>query len=166
YRVAGKPEGRTRHERDIFDQSNHADDRGGINVPAKCLIVKTNVAAGDRGAKEAADFRHSLDNFAELPHHLGMLGVAEIQTIRRCNGTPTGTNNIAARLGNGHLRALTRISRDAICRPIQSGGWCLLRAFNPDYSGVGTGPEYGVRLDHVIVLLPNPSPRADIGAGD
>ncbi len=106
-RIAGIPKGTPGDETEIFNQANNADDRRGINVFAERFIIKADVPTGDRSLKNVAGFRHTFDDFAELPHHFRMLGIAKVQTIRGGKRLSARANNIA--YASAYREALYRL---------------------------------------------------------
>ena len=66
---------------EVVDEAEHADDRRRVDVVARGLVVEADVAADDRDAERPARLGHAVDRLGELPHHLGMLGVAEVEAV-------------------------------------------------------------------------------------
>src|SRR6266851_3114444 len=80
--VAFVAEGDFQDARGVFEHAEHADDRRWIDRLAESFVVEADVAAGDGGAEGGAGFAETVDGFAELPHHFGLFGAAEIEAIR------------------------------------------------------------------------------------
>ena len=72
---------RRRHRLELLDQADHTDDWGGVDVATARLVVEADVAADDREVERHARLAHPVDHLRELPHHLGVLGVAEVQAV-------------------------------------------------------------------------------------
>ena len=56
----------------------------GVDVAPVRLVVEAHVATDDGYAERPARVAHAVDDFGELPHHLGMLGVAEVEAVHQC----------------------------------------------------------------------------------
>src|SRR5260370_2824938 len=85
----------------VVGEAEDADDRRGVDGFAESLIVKADVAAGDRRAEGSAGFGETVGGFAELPHHFGLFGAAEVEAIRGGDGTRTARGPVAGRFGEG-----------------------------------------------------------------
>ena len=101
--VAGFAEGDFQDLRGVFDHPDDADDRGGVDRFAESFVVEADVASGDGSVEGGARFDQAIDGFAELPHHFGLFGAAEIQAIRGGDGPRAAASHIAGRFG--HRRA-------------------------------------------------------------
>ena len=88
---------------------DHADDRRRVDGAAVGLVVERDVAAGDGRAERAAGLADALDGAHELAHHLGLLGVAEVQAVGGADGHRARRGHVAAGLGHGEPRALEGI---------------------------------------------------------
>src|SRR5260370_30330397 len=99
--VALVAEGDFQDARGVFENAEDADDRRGINGFAESFIVETDVAAGDGSAEGGAGFAETVDDFAELPHHFGLFGAAEVQAIRGGNGPRAARGHVAGRFRDG-----------------------------------------------------------------
>src|SRR5260370_34822973 len=96
----------------VVEDAEDADDRRGVDGFAESLIVKADVAAGDRRAEGSAGFGETVGGFAELPHHFGLFGAAEGEAIRGGDGTRTARGHVAGRFGDGVHRADAGIQLD------------------------------------------------------
>ena len=65
----------------LVDQPEHAGDGRGMDVVVARRVVEADVAADDGDAERLARLAHALDDLGELPHHLGVLGVAEVEAV-------------------------------------------------------------------------------------
>ena len=98
--VAGFAEGDFQDLRGVFDHPDDADDRGGVDRFAESFVVEADVASGDGSVEGGARFDQAIDGFAELPHHFGLFGAAEIQAIRGGDGPRAAASHIAGRFGH------------------------------------------------------------------
>src|SRR5262249_53615396 len=109
-----------------------------------------------RRVEEAARLRHTVDDFAELPHHFRMFRIPEIQTIGSGERTAARAHDVTARFGGSQIRSLPRVSGPPLAGAIERHGQCFPGALDSNNGSVRTGSYHRVGLDHVIVLLPNP----------
>src|SRR5258708_36087268 len=89
----------------VVEDAEDADDGSGVDGFAESLIVKADVAAGDRRAEGGAGFGEAVDGFAELPHHFGLFGAAEVEAIRSGDRTRAARGHVAGGFGDGVHRA-------------------------------------------------------------
>ena len=59
---------------DVVDHAKHSDHRRGKNRHRPGLVVKADVAAGDRNAQRRTAIRLATHRLRELPHHPGVFG--------------------------------------------------------------------------------------------
>ena len=71
---------------DVVVHAQHADHRRRVDRDVAGLVVEADVAAGDRQAQLAAAVGQAADGLGELPHHLGLLGGAEVQAVGDASG--------------------------------------------------------------------------------
>src|SRR5258708_8492796 len=95
--------------RGVFEHAEHADDRRWIDRLAESFVVEADVAAGDGSAEGGAGFAETVDRFAELPHHFGLFGAAEIEAIRGGDGARAAASHVAGGFRDGVHRAKARI---------------------------------------------------------
>ncbi len=76
---------------------------------AKSVVIEADVAAGDGNVEGAAGFSDAIDGFAELPHHFGLFGIAEIEAIGGGQRDARRCSDIARSFGDGMHRANARI---------------------------------------------------------
>ena len=63
------------------DQTEHADDGRRVDVAAAALVVEAHVTAHHGQVERPTRLRHAVDRLRELPHHLRVLGVAEVEAV-------------------------------------------------------------------------------------
>ena len=107
-----------RHRGQLVDQADDADHRRGVDVAPARLVVEAHVAADDGDAERAARVAHAVDDLGELPHHLGMLRVAEVEAVDQRLGRRTHAREVAGRLDHREARAgvAGRARRSGPCR--------------------------------------------------
>ena len=83
------------------EQPDDGDDRGRVDVAPPGLVVERDVAADDRDGERLAGLRHAVDRLRELPHHLGVLRIAEVQAVHEGERDRAGARDVERRLGDG-----------------------------------------------------------------
>ncbi len=66
------------------------------------LVVEAHVAAHDRHAERLARRGDAVDRARERVHHLGPLGVAEVEAVGDADGLRARAHEVAAHLGDRH----------------------------------------------------------------
>ena len=79
--VAGRPGEAGRADAHGLDQAEEAEHRCGVDVGAPALVVEADVAPDDGQVQGPAGLGHPVDALGELPHHLGVLGVPEVEAV-------------------------------------------------------------------------------------
>ena len=83
----------------------------GSMSPPTALVVEADVPADDREAERPAGLGHPVDRLRELPHHLGVLGVAEVQAVHERERPGPDAGQVEHRLGHHRGRAGPRVDR-------------------------------------------------------
>ena len=167
-RVAALLEFRRDSLRHIVQNANNPQHRRRINSFALGLVVERNIAAGDRCPQCRAGLSNSVDRRRKLRHDLRLLGIAEVQTIRRRHRRRAGHRNLACGFGHGVHRTQFRIEITPSPIAVECHGQTALMMqsagpLDAHHAGFATRPEHGIGLHHRVVLLVNPALRADIG---
>src|SRR5271157_339006 len=148
----------------VFQDPHHADNRSGINPFAQGLVVEAYVAAGDWSFQLFASLGHAVDGLRELPHHLRFLGIAEVQTIRRRDRRRARAGHIARRLSDGVHGAQLGVEVAPTPVTIERHRQTTVRALYPDNTALTTRSLDSVGLHHGVILLKDPTLRADVRA--
>ena len=77
----------------------------GVDVGPAARVVEADVAADDGDVERPAGLGHAVDGLRQLPHDLGVLGVAEVEAVDQGHGPGPGAGHVEGRLGHGHGRA-------------------------------------------------------------
>ena len=96
---------------DRVDEAEHAEHRRGVDVGPAALVVEADVAADDRERQGAAGLGHPVDALGELPHHLGVLGVPEVQAVHDGDRRGTDAGQVGHALGQDERGAGARVER-------------------------------------------------------
>src|SRR5690242_3547628 len=88
---------------DIIKFSEHADHRARINGAIRALVVEADISARHRSLQRSACIADASDRFSELPEHLRLPRISEVQAVCDGNGPRAGTNNIPGALGYSDL---------------------------------------------------------------
>ena len=142
----------------------HADDRRGVDVAAPALVVEADVAADDRDAEGPARLGHAVDRLGQLPHHLGVLGVAEVEAVderqrvgpRRTArlSTASATTDAVPWRGVDGAPAVVAVGGEGQAPAgVDAGGGVL----EPQHRGVAAGRLDGVEEELVVVLACTPT---------
>ena len=97
---------------DVVDDAHDGDDGRGVDRHVAGLVVERHVAARHRDAQLEAAVGETLDGAGELPHHLGVLGAAEVQAV--AHGA-AASRPVAA--------TLRYASASASCAPAYGSSW-------------------------------------------
>src|SRR5207244_4064962 len=118
-----------------------------IDVVAEGLVVEADVPADDRHGEGGAGLAHALDDLGELPHHLGVLGVAEVQAVDQGDGPGADARDVARRLEHGEP-------------PAGAGGESAPagRARGRSYRGPSPGLSTGTSASGSASAVPSPPP--------
>ena len=147
-----------RDARNIGDQAQPANRRGGGNGRPVGLVVKRHIARDDGKIQRLAGLAHALDGSNKLAHDFRALRVAEIKAVGDCQRRCPGGDQVAPAFGN-RLGGADLGVGGAIARGHVGGkGKALLAGPHPHHTGVATRPHQGVAQDGVVILLPNPAP--------
>src|SRR5207302_3571166 len=98
--VAFVAEGDFQDAGSVLENAEHPDDGRWVDRLAERLIVKADVAAGDRRAERIAGFGEAVDGLRKLPHHFGLFRAAEIEAIRCGDGARTAASHVAGGFGD------------------------------------------------------------------
>jgi hypothetical protein len=127
------------------------------------LVVERDIARHDGKLQRLAGIGDAVDRADELAHDLRPLGVAEIEIVRQRQRPRPHCREIAPSLGHGLLAAFEGISLAIARRHVGRERERLRPVIDAHHRGVAAGPLHGIAQDHVVVLLPHPAPRAQIG---
>ena len=116
----------------VVEDADDSENRRGINALAKRLVVEADVAAGDGNLQFFAGFGDAVDRLRELPHDVGLFGIAEVEAVGRGNRSRAGTCDFAGGLGDGVHRAQARIEIAPASIAVERHGKAALR-------GLGSG---------------------------
>src|SRR5207248_4308806 len=142
----------------VVHQADHPDHRRRDHGLALGLVVERDVARHDRRLQGRAGLRDPEAGLLELPHDLGALGVAEVQTVGDRERLATDAGDVARGLRHGVRRAEARIEvTPAGVAPDRHRYSAVALAGEPHHSGIAlAGPDGGPDADHVIVLAVDP----------
>src|SRR2546429_3506079 len=147
----------------IVHQADHPDHRRRKHGLALGLVVERDVARHDRRLQGRAGLRDPEAGLLELPHDLGALGVAEVQTVGDRERFATDAGDVTRGLRHGVRRAEARIEvTPAGVAPDRHRYSAVALAGEPHHRGIALArPDGGPDADHVIVLAVDPLPGTD-----
>src|SRR5260221_7834861 len=147
----------------VVENAEDADDRRWIDRLAESFVVEADVAASDGSAEGGAGFGEAVDGFAELPHHFGLFGAAEVEAIRGRDGPRAAGGYVAGGFCDGVHGADARI--ELAPAAVAVGGeresalnGAGLRILDAHHSGIArAGSSQSVRSHGSVVLLGDPA---------
>ena len=151
---------------EVVDDPEDTDDGRRIDVVAEGLVVEADVPADDRDGEGGAGLAHALDHLGELPHHLGVLGVAEVQAVDQGDGPGADAGDVARRLEHGEPPAGAGVETAEPSLAVGGKGQGAVRPLQPQHGGVGAGPGDRVEEQLVVVLAPHPRLVGDRRRGE
>ena len=91
------------------DQPNCADGRGRQDALTVGFVIQRNIARHDRHIERRNCLTNALDRADELPHDLGLFGIAEIQVVGGGQRRRTDRGQVAIGFGHRLFAAFDRI---------------------------------------------------------
>src|SRR5437879_2475370 len=169
--VAFVPEGNFEDARSVVENAEDADDWRWVDRLAESFVIEADIAAGDGRVEGGAGFGEAVDGFAELPHHFGFLGAAEIEAVRGGDGTRAARGHVAGGFGDGVHGANARIQlapaavavRGEREGALHGAGLRILDAHDGGIARAGAGERVGA--DAGVVLLGDPALGGDCRRG-
>src|SRR6267143_3192137 len=148
----------------ILQFSQHANDRGGEDRACRAFVIEADIAARYRGPERPACVANSSHRFLELPEHLRLLGIPEVQAIRYCKWLSSNAHNVSRALSYSDL--CTQIGIQINIPRITIG---LQRKpcpgpFDPHDRSIAGSRKQRVCPDHGVILPVDPAFGSDVGA--
>ena len=147
----------------LFDFAHHPDHRSWMDRPGRRLIVETDISARHRQIKRPARLGHSLHSLTQLPENLRIVRISIVQIIGQPERHRSGAGQIPAGLRHQRFRSLPGILRTPPAIPVQRHGHMhpsSTRFFDPQDRRIASGTHHRPQSHHVIVLVPDPTPRS------
>ncbi len=130
------------------------------------FVVERHVAGHDREVERLAglgDAAHAAD---QLPHDLGLLGIAEVEIVGDRERLAADRGDVAPGFGHRLLAALERIGLAIARRHVDGERQRLRPVEHAHHGGIAARPLHGVAENDVVVLLPDPALRAQVRRAD
>ena len=158
-------EARPHEEPVVLDEPEHPDDRRGPDRGPARLVVEAHVPPGHGGSEAPAGIRHPPDRLGELPHHLGPLGVAEVQAIRDGQGRCPHHRHVAC--GFGHRVRCTEVGIEVPepAAAVAGERQGPQRPLDADHRGIAARTSHRGALHQLVVLLERPLLRRHVRRG-
>ncbi len=150
----------------LVDEAEHTRHRGRMDVVVARRVVEADVAPDDREPERLARFAHALDDFGELPHHFGVLGIAEVEAVHERDGTGAGARDVARRFEHCEAAAGARIETAETRLAVGRHRERLLRSLHAQHGRVGAGTRHRVQEQLVVVLARHPGLVGDRRRGE
>ncbi len=150
-----------RSGRQAVDEAEGPDDRRRVDVAAEALVVEADVAADDGEPQRQAGLGHAVDGFGQLPHHLGMLGIAEVEAVHDGHRRGSRAGQVEGRLGHRRRGARPRVQGAPGGIGVGGEGQSPLRRREarrgePEHGAVAAGALDRVEEQLVVVLTVDP----------
>ena len=156
--------------------ADHADHRCRVDRAARlggwALVVQRHIPAHDRGLQRAAGIAQAADRLRQLPGDVSLLGVAEVEVVRRPQRLRADAREVRRALQHRLDRARVRVGGDAAAvavdahrqrgdRPVLAGWVGIEIAVERQHRGVGLpGAAHRARLhDRVVLFEQRPARR-------
>ena len=150
---------------DVVDHAEGRHHRRRQDRGLAGLVVEADVAAGHRDAEHEAGVLEAAAGLGELPHHVGVLGRAEVQAVGDRERPGPGGGHVAERLRERELRAGVRVEPGeaavAVRRHRDPEPGLLVDPHHARVVGLG---EDGVALHVAVVLVGDPGLVAEVRA--
>ena len=161
-RAALDESGAGRHPFERFDQTEEPDDRGRVDVGPTALVVEADVATDAGDPEGDQGLRQAVDRLRQLPHDLGVLGVAEVHAVDHGHRARPDHRQVHHRLADRHRRSEPGVHRTPQVvavgghRHPATGVDAGRRVLEAKDGGVAARCDHGVEEQHVVVLGPHP----------
>ena len=150
----------------IVNQPHRANGRRRQDRGPVGFIVERDIARHDRHIERRAGRADAFDRADELPHDLRLFGVAEIEVVSRCQRLGSDSSQVAPDFSNGLFAAFERIGFDIARCYVGARGNGFCGAVDADHGGISTRSCSSIRLDQVVILMPDPALGAHVGCAD
>ena len=144
-----------RHIVDVRDEADAADDRGRWDRASVRLVVERDVAGDDRDPEGFRGLRDRLDRALELPRDLGLLRVAEVETVGQRERLAAGARDVQRGAEHGLQAGAERVAL-AEPRPLERDGETAQRRPQPQHGRVESRAANRARADELVVLAVDP----------
>src|SRR5262249_40150194 len=148
---------------EIIDQTDAANGRCRQNRAAIGLVVERHIPGNDREIERLAGLRDAANATDKLSHDLGPLGISKIQIIGDGERRGPNSSKIAPALGDSLLAALGRIGLTVTWRDVSRERKSFWPVLNAHHRRVTAWPLHGVAKNDMVILLPHPPFRAEVG---
>ena len=128
-----------------------------MDVDAVCFVVEGDIPSNDGDVQCFESIGHPLDRFFELPHHLRLLGVSEVQVVDRCHRSGASHRNVESGLVNqsGAADPGVEIAKTPVA--VGRNRDCFFSPLDSEEGTVRARPNHRVQKEHVVVLGVDPS---------
>src|SRR5207249_518037 len=149
---------------DVVEQSHHGDHGRRRNAATVGLVVEADVAAHHGRVERQTRVANARDALLELPHDVGPLGVAVVETVAHGERTRTDRDDIARRLDHGEHGAEIGIEEAVATVAVDGEREAPGRPLDPDNGRIAAGAYRRVAADKLVVLAIYPLTRAEVRA--
>src|SRR6202521_1768194 len=148
----------------VFEKSHHSDHGSRVNSIAESFVIKADIAAGNRRIKFLAGFGDPVNHLRKLPHNVRLFWIAEVEAVGSADRSRSGASYFAGGFGDRVHGPETRIEIAPSAVAVERHGQSAIGALDADDASIArSGRVDSVGLHHVVILLPDPTLRANVG---
>src|ERR1700686_5877866 len=152
---------------DVFENSDPPNHRSRVNTLAESFVVEADIAAGNRRIKFLASFGNPVNRLRKLPHNVRLFWVAEVEAVGGTDRSRSGASYFAGGFGDRVHSAETRIEIAPAAVAVERHGQSASGALDADDATIARpGRVDRVGLHHMVILLPDPTLRANVGTSE
>ena len=155
-----------RHRAHVGDEADAADHRCRVDRAAVGLVVEGDVARHDGNAEHLARARHALDRLGQLPRDLGLLRVAEVETVGCGKGATSRAGDVAGGLEDRAGARGPCGRRRGAAGAVERDGEPAQRGPEAQNGCVEARPPHRSGPDEVVVALVDGPAAADVRRGE
>src|ERR1019366_1849388 len=131
---------------------------------AESFVVEADVAAGNRRIQFLAGFGDAVNHLRKLPHDIRLFGIAEVEAVGGADRSRSRAGHFARGFGDRVHGAETGIEIAPAAIAIERHGEPAFRALDADDASIArSGSVDRIGQHHVVILLPYPTLRANVG---
>ena len=158
-------EGRLGVPGSVFQQTQPAQDRSGVDGLALRFVVKADVAADHRNPQRPAGPGYAPDAPFQLVIDLRPLRVAKIQAVGQGQRLGAGAGQVTANLGHRNLAAPVGVQIAVTAVAVNAQGDGLAGSLDAQHCGIAAWPDHRVGLDLMVIATIDAVLAGDVGRG-
>src|SRR5204863_106783 len=148
----------------VVEQPHHRDGGRGRDVAPLGLVVEAHVAAHHRRLERDAGVADALHALLELPHDVGLLGVAVVEAVAHRERPRADRDQVARRLHHGEHGAQVGVEAAVAAVAVDGEREPAAGPRDAQERRVAPGTDDRVAADQLVVLAVHPLARAQVRA--